>query len=258
LASSTTSSHVNEVGRSFYGVGHDGDFLADESVYPHTVREFLDSERAALDAWLATRTTLIEVGCMKGRHAEQALRAGKNYIGIDIEPSYVEAASTWLTCEERAGRYAKAFTLDATGLTSLRRMCPANILANSLIFLPFNSFGNMAQPLEVLNSLAEFGEAYLISTYDTSARTTEARQAYYAACNYDELSVSHSEAGVRFVARNGLNSVAYHPPHVFAMAEVARLPMAAYQFCKIGALYSSTRPVVADEHPLELTSLGVK
>src|SRR3979411_1024957 len=126
---------------------------------------------------------------MKGRHAEQALRAGKNYIGIDIEPSYVEAASTWLTCEERAGRYAKAFTLDATGLTSLRRMCPANILANSLIFLPFNSFGNMAQPLEVLNSLAEFGEAYLISTYDTSARTTEARKAYYAAVNYDELLV---------------------------------------------------------------------
>lgn len=231
----------------FYGLDGDGQRLAEAAHYPPSIRRFLDEEARLARARLADYDVLVEVGCMWGRNADLALRSGKRYVGIDIVESYVDAANRDFRTR-RLDERASAVLLDAADLPALVGSGHVGESERCLVFLPFNSFGNMADPVAVMSALAAFGSDFLISTYGTDADATGERERYYRMCAYAGIEVRSGPSGVRFVAPSGLDTIAYHPAEMRKMGEEAGLSIRGERFAGIGVLFSG-RPAGAPAAP---------
>src|SRR5262245_3984582 len=69
-----------------------GDRLVAASSYPLSIVQFLEAEAGLLNLARPHIDTLVEVGCMSGRHVEWAASNGKTYIGVEPVKRYAADA----------------------------------------------------------------------------------------------------------------------------------------------------------------------
>ncbi len=219
--------------RSFYGSGS-GDLLVDSSRYPEEVDSYLDAEATELSS-LAFRT-LIEVGCMEGRYLDWAVNNGKSYLGVDVIERYVLSGQDRIASFGLPSSDYRIEVCDAAHLHELPRKW-VGTRQDSLALFPFNSFGNMEQPLSVLESLRDSRFPFLISSYQTSERANKARAEYYSNCGYTGISCESGDTGVRFVSGDGLDTIAYHPQYLGQLLEELGFRKKMIELSSIGIAY---------------------
>lgn len=216
-----------------------GDRLVDEANYPLDIKRFLASEEGLLLRLAPSFETLVEVGCMTGRHLQWSARHGKSYIGIEPVRRYSTEAQRVVAS---LGLDRARFHILTMGAERLHTALPrylTQMAGRALLFFPFNSFGNAHRPGPILRSLSSCPGEILISSYRTSLRATRVRQQYYERCRYSGLRCYISRDGVRFRTHEGLNTTAYRPSVIVRLAKTCDLDIAAVRFSTIGVAYAS-------------------
>lgn len=222
----------------FYGTD-DGNKLVDESNYPPSIKEYLEKEKQILIKNINRHDVIIEVGCMEARNMEYAINNGKKYVGIDIVEDYIRIANR-IVKERHLSKICEFLCVDAEKLDNiLQESKLVKGSSSPLFFFPFNSFGNMNNYNNVLDSIMKIKNAdFLIFSYDTDKKSTQERYKYYSNCNYDNLSIQSDDDGVRFTANNGLNSIAYNKEYLIENIVNRKLPIQIEKFSDIGIVYS--------------------
>ena len=192
------------------------DRLMDARYFSPAVFEFLRQERLLLDAIAGQCTVMVEVGCHDGRYLAWAVERGMAYLGVDVAARHLLAGRA--RAKEMGldgGRYR--FVLgDARDLVALERQGTLPTQAErALLLFPFGLFGALDGVDGVIEGLAQLGQPFVISMYQTNAETTNARRDYYGRCGIHELA-SIDDEGVRISSSRGFESVAYDPHRLLA------------------------------------------
>lgn len=221
----------------FYG-SEDGDKLIDKRNYPLSIKNYLEEEKQILNNCIKNYDVLIEVGCMVARNIQIAILNKIKYIGIDIISDYINLANQIVkrrdltsTCEVLCINAEKLD--DILQKSKLIKKC-----YNPLFFFPFNSFGNINDHICTLKSIKKIRNAsFIIFTYKTDENATDERLKYYSKCNYRNLTVKHENIGIRFIADNGLDSIAYNEKYLENIIKNIDLQVETKEFSKIGIAY---------------------
>lgn len=226
----------------FYGTD-DGNRLVDEKNYPESIKNYLNGERCILNQEIEKHDLIIEVGCMEARNMDIAINNKKKYIGIDIVEEYINTANK-IVDKRNLNNICEFLCINAEELDEVLQK--SKLIKNSsrpLFFFPFNSFGNMENYISVIDSIGKIRNAdFILFSYDTDNKSTEERYNYYNNCKYDNLSLQKEKNGVRFIADNGLNSMAYNPEYLNKVIRSKGLSLSTTKFADIGLAYSiSTR-----------------
>lgn len=196
----------------FYGDGA-GDRLFEQETFPPEIHQFLRRETALLRHAVKGRKILVEVGCQRGILLDWATNHGLDYLGIDLVQRYIDEgraaaeSSGYVDVEERLLCDTADHLTDILARARTARYDREDIL---LVF-PFNSFGNMDDPVRVIANLAEASCDFFISTYRTDYAATVARFAYYLRCGYRSIDYQHEDRGIRFANDEGFSSCAFDP-----------------------------------------------
>lgn len=221
----------------FYGTDN-GNRLVDETNYPQSIKNYLEKEREILEQKVKKYDVIIEVGCMEARNMDVAIRNRKKYIGIDIVPEYIDIANE-IAKQRNLQERCEFLCVDAEKLDDILKT--SDLLRKSkapLFFFPFNSFGNMNNFDNVIKSISNIKNAdFILFTYQTDDKSTAERFKYYDNCNYKNLEVNHEENGVRFIADDGLNSMAYNPKFLEDCIKKSGLNLETKTFSDIGIAY---------------------
>ncbi len=221
----------------FYGTD-DGNRLVDETNYPNSIKNFLDKEKNILVDNIKNHDVIIEVGCMEARNMESAIKNNKKYIGIDIVPKYIKIANR-IAQKRNLTSTCEFLCIDAEKLDEiLEKSKLLKDSRNPLFFFPFNSFGNMNNFNNVIKSIYNIKNSdFIIFTYQTDEKSTNERFKYYNNCNYNNLRAKKEEYGVRFIADNGLNSMAYNENFFQENIKKRGLDLNVKKFADIGIAY---------------------
>lgn len=219
--------------QAFYAAGA-GDRLIDTSLLPARVQDFLDEELCVLGRLASGFDVLVEVGSMHGLHLDWAAEHGKGYVGVDIIERYIDAGRQRVTDLDLPAQRYRFVHVGADRLSEVARP-PGSAVA----FFPFNSFGNMDDPLAVLDAVAGSGIRFLISSYGTDAWSTGIRLEYYNACGFTELEVREDLRGVRFTTPDGLNTIAFHEDYLLNRMAERGLGGSVVTLSGFGRLYLS-------------------
>lgn len=185
------------------------------------IEGYLHSENEQLENVLREKSydTVIEAGCADGsfflpvvlNHNVTAERP-VSYYGIDlIEDAIREAA-------ERLAEYKKNnpvngnYFLIQEDICHLRRIHEKHKLDGShcIIAFPFNIFGTLACPSEVISEAFSLGCDLLIFTYATLPIANTLRKVYYVSCGVGDVEETEDDKGVLFSTAEGLHTYAYH------------------------------------------------
>ncbi len=200
----------------FYANGQ-GDRLVDPECYPEEIKIFLEEELRQLVHLRESFDLLVEVGCMDGRHLTTAIEAGQSYLGLDPVSRYIargrQGVAERLLPEERY-RFIEG---NAEAVHQLVKPKEFGVSPRrTLLFFPFNSFGNMEHPEAVIYSLGMARLPFLISSYQTNSQASDCRLEYYSRCGFSRLEHHRDEFGVLVTSPDGLHTVAYHPEYLVA------------------------------------------
>jgi len=224
--------------KDFYESGK-GDRLIDPLLFPEEIKQFLIHEKRILDVSASSFNLLVEVGSMYGRYLKWAVENGKCYLGIDIVRRYIEDGEK-IVSELQLDPDKYRFVLGgAENIIDLVKPNEWNVKPDKcLLFFPFNSFGNMENPVVVIKSIKKSGLPFLISIYDTSQEINVCREQYYRNCGYSEIVCVQDEKGVRFTSSDGLSSIAYHQNYLQNLFVSNGLRTTIISFSKIGVVFT--------------------
>lgn len=231
----------------FYENGH-GDPFADDSHLNREVAAFLKQEEHLMSAVADGIDTLIEVGCMHGRYLDWAVRHKKSYFGLDRVHRYIRAGRQ--EAAQRGLPYCD-FQFMRAGAEQISELVSEKILRSrperSLALFPFNSFGNMRDPVAIIKTLKESGLLFFISSYQFTHSATRSRLEYYSRCGYKNLRVLQYPEKIAIISAEGLRSYAYDPVYLLARCEEVGVSALALTYSDIGMAYVSQKlaPFVA-------------
>jgi len=225
--------------KDFYESGR-GDRLIDPLLFPEEIRQFLLCEKRILEALAGSFDLLVEVGSMYGRYLKWAVENGKRYFGIDVVERYIVAGKK-VVLDSQLDPIEYRFVLGkAENIAELVKPDELGVKPNQcILFFPFNSFGNMDDPLAVIRGIRKSGLPFLISTYGTSKEINICREKYYRNCGYSKIVSIQDEKGVRFVSLDGLSTIAYHSDYLQEIFTVTGLKVAIVHFSQIGVAFTS-------------------
>lgn len=224
----------------FYGTD-EGNKLINEDNYPKSIIDYLYKEREFLIEVLKEFEVLVEVGCMEGRNMDLSQELNKYYVGIDIVDSYIQSLDKKIKSKEIYD-FCEAYCLDANKLKEIKNLSEFIKKYKSLFYFPFNSFGNMDNPQNVISNMVHLDNSRsLIFSYDTDDYSTNERKKYYENCSFDNLRIEKSQEGVRFLSDNGLNTIAYDKNYLCDIINKKNLEVSVNKFCPIGLVYSIKR-----------------
>ena len=217
-----------------------GDRLIDPSFYPPEIKQFLIDERKILDSLSSKIDLLIEVGCMQGRYLEWAILQNKYYLGIDIVLRYIKAGQKIVKTLELPVEQYQFKCGSAENIAELVKSKKSSIPPERcLIFFPFNSFGNMENPIPIIKSLKKSNLPFIISTYPITKEVTSIRERYYKNCKYSQLRQLKSKQGITFVSSDGLNSISYDPIYLKNIFSLNNITIKSISFSKVGIIYTT-------------------
>lgn len=224
--------------KDFYESGK-GDRLIDPLLFPEEIKQFLLCERKILETLADSFNLLIEIGSMYGRYLKWAVENGKYYLGIDIVRRYIETGRKIISDLQLDPNKYRFVLGGAENITDLVKPKKWNIKPQEcFLFFPFNSFGNMEDPLVIVKSIKKSGLPFLITTYDTNQETNACREQYYRNCGYSEIVSVQDEKGVRFISPEGLSTIAYHPDYLQEISTISSLKVAIVYFSQIGVAFT--------------------
>lgn len=221
---------------AFYSLGY-GDRLVHESSYPLQIRTYLREERRFLERLLSSFDLLVEVGCMHGRYLPWAAAREKSYLGIDVVARYIDQGLGIVRRHNLDQDRYKLLLGDAANLSPAKAILDQARGTTSLVLMPFNSFGNMLHPEDVLHELKRHRFRFVISSYHTDKVSTEARSKYYRSSGCRSLRVIEDHSGVLFTSPNGLHAQAYHQSYLRQLWRRHGLNVSAIRLGAIGVAY---------------------
>jgi len=222
---------------NFYSSGR-GDRLIDPNFFPVEISHFLKREKSILSSYGPSFDLLVEVGCMQGRYLGWAVKHKKRYIGIDIVNRYIEDGRKALF---KLGLASQSYQFILGGAEHVDKIDLKQYRVEknrSILFFPFNSFGNIPNPLPVIKKLKETNLPFLISTYQTISEATSWRKQYYQNCGYKKITIINDEQGICFTSSDGLRSIAYHPEFLLNLFYANGISAQATNFCELGVMYN--------------------
>lgn len=239
--------------------------MFDENHLTSSVRHYLRSESQALKLLINHKNVaqhLVEVGCGYGRYLNFSLELGLTYDGIDLVP-WLPRLGTLRALQQGLINDGQNFCLHSGSVLELEKFLRlADIRRNqrrSLIFFPFNCFGNLAHLPETLAVLAETQNEICISTFKPDFPSTEARLAYYRSCGLQNLEVIPQDEGVLITSSEGLHSMVFHPTVLKEKLAMAGFSLQGqYELGEIGELYHFTKAENVNEttsYPAEILPL---
>jgi len=186
-----------------------GDRLIEDARYPVVIRNYLRAERGLLERIAPQFNALIEIGCMRARHADWAVSHGKRYLGLDIVSRYIREGRTHIKNIDSAAtcRVALEDAQSLVAVLSRHRLFLSGHLP--IAFFPFNSIGNVSDVRAVVKALTLSSLPFIIATYGTDQYSTKCRGRYYARCDYRNLRIRQTDKGVHFSSSDGLSTYAY-------------------------------------------------
>lgn len=202
--------HIDEIS-SFYGEDR-GWLMFDAEKLTPEIKAYLEAEVVALGQVVdqGGYKRLVEVGCGWGRYLDWALSAGLGYVGLDIVPWLIKMAELRLT----AARVKYQNPLCSVHLHEAEKLAELPFLRRSgqetLVWFPFNCFGNVSKIDQVIDSLLSLGLDCAISTFKTDAVSTKARREYYESCGYRNLNTRIVRSGLIFNSEEGFHANAYN------------------------------------------------
>ncbi len=191
--------------RDFYA--DTGGRMANPELFTLAVKQYHEAEERALAQLTAKFRHLVEVGCGFGRLRGWARARGLDYDGVDLvaTPDAAPGSRLHRASVEEIGAHVEAGS-------------------GSLVFLPFNCFGNLARVHAAVLALGRLRCTVAISTFLPVPEATQARLIYYAQCGYSELVVTESDdVGVLITGKEGLSSFAFNKPALRALAHFGGL-----------------------------------
>ncbi len=221
----------------FYGF-EEGNRLIDEKNYPLSIKNYLKEENRILTDYIKNFDIIIEVGCMVARNIEVAILNKKKYIGIDIIPEYITLANQMVK-KFNLSESCELLCINAEKLDYILQKSELIKKCHTpLFFFPFNSFGNINDHISALKSIKKIkGATFIIFSYKTDENTTKERIKYYGNCNYDNLTTIQETLGVRCVADNGLNSMAYKIEYLVNYVKNIDMHIDLQEFSDIGIAF---------------------
>lgn len=221
----------------FYSSGY-GDRLVDPSKYPKEIVNYLKAEEKLLLSFSSQFDLLVEIGCMDGRYLDWAVGQDKRYLGIDIVDRYVKMGRNKLLSRGSPLTRCRIEICDATVVHELPfRNGWLTVQDRALIVFPFNSFGNMKKPDEVLGSVSKTQKPFLICSYLVDDLANKVRLQYYNNCGYGQIKCLTDDRGVRFVSDDGLDTIAYYPAYLEQLCEENRVFVEMVPISSIGVGY---------------------
>lgn len=187
-----------------------GQALVDEANYPPAIASHLGEEKSVLTDLLRQGgyTAAVEVGCMDGcLHMETILATDLRYLGIDLVPDSVAQLNRRLHERPFRNERAHALVMDVGDLSILRKTLGKE---RTLVVFPFNSFGNLDEPIRAIREVQKCCADLLILTYGTDQTSTQLRREYYDRCGYTSVDLLQDDHGMLFTSPEGLHSYAYH------------------------------------------------
>lgn len=195
---------VGTVVRFYEGTGQQ---LVDERRYPSDIASYRRRENEVAVGVASLYQVVLEVGCMSGCLLYDSLRdLPLAYIGIDVVESAVTSLRQKIADEQQVRALRHALTLDIVEVECISEML---VPGRSVAMFPFNSFGNLPDPIAVLDALARAQLDVWIGTYDTCPNMTAVRREYYEAAAIGRVEEKTDESGVVFTSAQGLRSYAY-------------------------------------------------
>lgn len=186
--------------------------LLNQENYPDEVKAYLLKEKQILSQLKPDFKVLIEVGCFDGTYLQFCHRHRKKYIGIDINPEYLEEGKHKADFFRTPSNEYEFHNLNAQNLHEIKsksQLFMSTPKEEILVLFPFNCLGNIPNVQSVIDSLNNLGLAYFVSNFNTTHEATRVRERYYGNCDYDTVLQQVGSEGVRFTSIDGLNSVAY-------------------------------------------------
>jgi hypothetical protein len=186
--------------------------MFDAKLLTHELEQFLSEEGRVLETLCGqteSPTLLIEVGCGYGRYMRWSIAHGFSYLGCDLVPWLIDMGQIRLAAlkKEHPDSQASLHTLSIERLAELMPGDSGSV--STLVFFPFNCFGNLSNISPVMETLARCADEVFISTFRTDEITTTLRKAYYANCGYSDLVTYKTQVGSLVSSKEGLHAIAY-------------------------------------------------
>lgn len=234
--------HNNNHVVNFYETS--GQYLIKEENYPKEIQMFLNEESSIIKNQISNNSYshFVECGCMNARNLGIiSYYDNLYYYGIDLVENYIIQAENIIKqnlLEERAAvRCISAELLNVIDIP--------NTDSNSkiLCFFPFNSFGNVANPIKVLNNLQNQSLTIFISTYQNDVKTNKIRYKYYKNCGYLNIIEESDKEKTLFKSNEGLYSNSY--TELFFLKNLfPSYKLETFKFSEIGILFKISPPKI--------------
>jgi hypothetical protein len=216
---------------------------------PPAIRAHLRAERGLLASVLRTGgyRVVIEAGCADGSLClPVVLSCGLDYIGVDVVAQAAAATRRAITGYRlRPGQRAVAVHGDARALQAIDGLGRAP--ERPLVVLPFNLFGIVSRPYEMLQSAAAIGADVLILTYRLTPEASAARARYFTLGGWPGSEVELSD-GVHYQGDHFISSV-YSPETLRRWLVEAGFQPTMQPFGDIGLAASGALRVVTKSVP---------
>ncbi len=223
--------------KDFYDSGN-GDYLVESINYPKEIQEYLKKEKALLCKIKECFNCLVEIGCMSGRYLNWCIEEDKGYLGIDVVHRYIEEGKCKiLNCELSPLKYQMVVGSAENICEIVQENKVSSSYKKILLFFPFNSFGNMSNTQTIIDSLHKTGLIFLICSYQTNLRVNNIRDDYYKNCEYKGIQRIVNRKGVRFISKEGLNTIAYEPDYLCECSKKVGITLKMIKFSDIGMAY---------------------
>lgn len=195
-------------GKSFASFYHtkNGEMIMNPETFTEGITKQLTEEhRFIMSCMIGSYDYLLEVGCGPSERAKDVVRIGKSFLGIDINPKFVDIANK--TFLEQKLSQAQAEVFSALRLNKSNYMLPLD--KKALIYFPFNLMGNLDDFHLVLGNMIEIGQDFCFSTYKMNEPARVARLGYYSNCGCQNIRFSGTPIGNLFDSQDGLHSAAF-------------------------------------------------
>lgn len=189
--------------KQFYDCGS-GEELIRNCNYSSEIIEYLKEEKKVISVILKQKPYegMLEVGCMNGRNLDIACDLDISYIGIDLVKRFILQTNQKI---KSMSIPAIARQCDVKSLYKISNLLSPKILS----VFPFNSFGNIDEPVKALKAVCLQNLDSLILTYKTDKLSTDFREEYLINSGMRGLKMKKTGKGVLFTSIDDLCSYAY-------------------------------------------------
>lgn len=203
--------------------------------YSRDIISYLDGEQTAIRDTLHHHKNeydaLLEIGCGPARNIHLSKQLGLKYFGIDFIEKEVTDAKNKIKDENSIGVIKCLSVLDINHDTT---PVPSNM--RTLCLFPFNVFGNLFDPIRVMQTINKLNYSMIISTYSKNLDKNSILE-YYTACGLNNIRAVEIECGTMFISREGFKSIIYNSEYIYQITHQLGMSIESREFSKLGKLY---------------------